>query len=128
MRRAIGGAPGRVPGRLLPIARNMNKKKGLNHKVILLSCLMLQGIAPARAQVKDVSTILSSWDSIIKTIVDPVMNIVSVVLGLIGFVKLLPIFSKFIKGEPTSADAFLNHGGGFIIAVVIMQLIRLVII
>ena len=103
-------------------------RKGLNHKQILLSYLMLLSISPVHAQVKDVSTILSSWDSIIKTIVDPVMNIVSVVLGLIGFVKLLPIFSKFIKGEPTSADAFLNHGGGFIIAVVIMQLIRLVII
>lgn len=62
-----------------------------------------------------------------QTIVDPVVNIVSIVLGLIGFVKLLPIFAKFLKGEPTSADAFLNHGGGFVIAFVIMQLIRLVI-
>ena len=81
----------------------------------------------AGAQVKDVSTMLSSWWSTLKTIVDPVVNIVSIVLGLIGFVKLLPIFTKFLKGEPTSADAFLNHGGGFVIAFVIMQLIRLVI-
>ena len=81
----------------------------------------------AGAQVKDVSTMLSSWWSTLKTIVDPVVNIVSIVLGLIGFVKLLPIFAKFLKGEPTSADAFLNHGGGFVIAFVIMQLIRLVI-
>ena len=82
----------------------------------------------AAAQVKDVSTMLSSWWSTLKTIVDPVVNIVSIILGLIGFVKLLPIFSKYLKGEPTSADAFLNHGGGFVIAFVIMQLIRLVII
>ena len=81
----------------------------------------------ASAQVKDVSTMLSSWWSTLKTIVDPVVNIVSIVLGLIGFVKLLPIFAKVLKGEPTSADAFLNHGGGFVIAFVIMQLIRLVI-
>ena len=79
------------------------------------------------AQVKDVSTMLSSWWSTLKTIVDPVVNIVSIVLGLIGVVKLLPIFAKFLKGEPTSADAFLNHGGGFVIAVGIMQLIMLVI-
>ena len=77
----------------------------------------------ASAQVKDVSTMLSSWWSTLKTIVDPVVNIVSIVLGLIGFVKLLPIFAKFLKGEPTSADAFLNHGGGFVIAFVIMQVI-----
>ena len=82
----------------------------------------------ASAQVKDVSTMLSSWWSTLKTIVDPVGNLVSIILGLMGFVKLLPIFAKFLKGEPTSADAFLNHGGGFVIAFVIMQLIRLVII
>ena len=64
---------------------------------------------------------LSSWWSTLKTIVDPVVNIVSIVLGLIGFVKLLPIFAKFLKGEPTSADAFLNHGGGFVIAFVIKE-------
>ena len=90
--------------------------------------LQFMSTVSASAQVKDVSTMLSSWWSTLKTIVDPVVNIVSIILGLIGFVKLLPIFAKFLKGEPTSADAFLNHGGGFVIAFVIMQLIRLEII
>ena len=90
--------------------------------------LQLMSTVSASAQVKDVSTMLSSWWSTLKTIVDPVVNIVSIILGLIGFVKLLPIFAKVLQGEPTSADAFLNHGGGFVIAFVIMQLIRLVII
>ena len=93
--------------------------------VLALWAVFSQG---ASAQVKDVSTMLSSWWSTLKTIVAPVVNIVSIILGLIGFVKLLPSFAKFLKGEPTSADAFLNHGGGFVIAFVIMQLIRLVII
>ena len=78
--------------------------------VLALWAVFSQG---ASAQVKDVSTMLSSWWSTLKTIVDPVVNIVSIILGLIGFVKLLPIFA---------------NGGGFVIAFVIMQLIRLVII
>ena len=76
-----------------------------------------------------VGTIIgAAFSTISKSLTDDIiMPIVSIFLGLIGFVKLLPIFAKFLKGEPTSADAFLNHGGGFVIAFVIMQLIRLVI-
>jgi ABC-type phosphate transport system permease subunit len=106
--------------------KNFRKTSKLTLAMAL--ALQLMSTVSASAQVKDVSTMLSSWWSTLKTIVDPVVNIVSIILGLIGFVKLLPIFAKFLRGEPTSADAFLNHGGGFVIAFVIMQLIRLVII
>ena len=108
--------------------KNFSKTSKITLVLTLVLVLWVIGSVSASAQVKDVSTMLSSWWSALKTIVDPVVNIVSIVLGLIGFVKLLPIFAKFLKGEPTSADAFLNHGGGFVIAFVIMQLIRLVII
>ena len=108
--------------------KNFSKTSKITLFLTVALVLWLVGSVSASAQVKDVSTMLSSWWSTLKTIVDPVVNIVSIILGLIGFVKLLPIFAKFLKGEPTSADAFLNHGGGFVIAFVIMQLIRLVII
>ena len=108
--------------------KNFSKTSKITLVLTLVLVLWVIGSVSASAQVKDVSTMLSSWWSTLNTIVDPVVNIVSIVLGLIGFVKLLPIFAKFLKGEPTSADAFLNHGGGFVIAFVIMQLIRLVII
>ena len=108
--------------------KNFSKTSKITLFLTVALVLWIVGSVTASAQVKDVSTRLSSWWSTLKTIVDPVVNIVSIILGLIGFVKLLPIFAKFLKGEPTSADAFLNHGGGFVIAFVIMQLIRLVII
>ena len=108
--------------------KNFSKTSKITLFLTVALVLWLVGSVSASAQVKDVSTMLSSWWSTLKTIVEPVVNIVSIILGLIGFVKLLPIFAKFLKGEPTSADAFLNHGGGFVIAFVIMQLIRLVII
>ena len=107
--------------------KNFRKTSTITLTTALLIAALVLFPCSASAQVKDVSTMLSSWWSTLKTIVDPVVNIVSIVLGLIGFVKLLPIFAKFLKGEPTSADAFLNHGGGFVIGFVIMQLIRLVI-
>ena len=108
--------------------KNFSKTSKITLFLTVALVLWIVGSVTASAQMKDVSTMLSSWWSTLKTIVDPVVNIVSIILGLIGFVKLLPIFAKFLKGEPTSADAFLNHGGGFVIAFVIMQLIRLVII
>ena len=108
--------------------KNFSKTSKITLVLTLVIVLWVIDSVSAYAQVKDVSTMLSSWWSTLKTIVDPVVNIVSIILGLIGFVKLLPIFAKFLKGEPTSADAFLNHGGGFVIAFVIMQLIRLVIV
>ena len=108
--------------------KNFSKTSKITLFLTVALVLWIVGSVTASAQVKNVSTMLSSWWSTLKTIVDPVVNIVSIILGLIGFVKLLPIFAKFLKGEPTSADAFLNHGGGFVIAFVIMQLIRLVII
>ena len=108
--------------------KNFSKTSKITLVLTLVIVLWVIDSVIAYAKVKDVSTMLSSWWSTLKTIVDPVVNIVSIILGLIGFVKLLPIFAKFLKGEPTSADAFLNHGGGFVIAFVIMQLIRLVIV
>ena len=108
--------------------KNFSKTSKITLFLTVALVLWIVGSVTASAQVKDVSTMLSSWCTTLKTTVDPVVNIVSIILGLIGFVKLLPIFAKFLKGEPTSADAFLNHGGGFVIAFVIMQLIRLVII
>ena len=107
--------------------KNFRKTSTITLTTTLLLAAWFFFPCSAGAQVKDVSTMLSSWWSTLKTIGDPVVNIVSIVLGLIGFVKLLPIFAKFLKGEPTSADAFLNLGGGFVIAFLIMQLIRLVI-
>ena len=108
--------------------KNFSKTSKITLFLTVALVLWIVGSVTASAQVKDVSTMLSSWWSTLKTIVDPVVNIVSIILGLIGFVKLLPIFAKFLKGEPTSADAFLIHGLGFVIAFVIMQLIRLAII
>lgn len=84
---------------------------------LFLSC------AAAFAQ-KDVTSMLSTTQSTLKTIVTPVINIFSIILGLIGVVMLAPDMAKFMKGEGTSADSLLKHGGGLLIAVILLQIIR----
>ena len=79
--------------------KNFSKTSKITLAVLLLIAVWVLASIPASAQVKDVSTMLSSWWSTLKTIVDPVVNIVSIVLGLIGFVKLLPIFAKFSRAS-----------------------------
>lgn len=91
----------------------------------LASCLAFISVASVSAFAqKDVSSMLSTTQSTLKTIATPVINIFSIILGLIAVVMLAPDFAKFAKGEGTSADSLLKHGGGLLIAVILLQIIR----
>lgn len=78
------------------------------------------------AQTQDASSMLTTASSTIKTAANPLINLVSIIIGMVGVIMLVPTFVKYAKGEPTSADAFLKHGGGLVIAFVLLQLIRLI--
>ena len=78
------------------------------------------------AQSRDPSSILTTANSSIKAIGSPLVNTVSIILGLIGIVMLVPTFVKYLRNEPTSSDAFIKHGGGYLIAVILLQVFRLV--
>ena len=98
-------------------------KTSISKKLALCGAFVLTVCTSAFAQ-KDVSSMLSTTQSTLKTIATPVINIFSIVLGLIAVVMLAPDFAKFAKGEGTSADALLKHGGGLLIAVILLQIIR----
>lgn len=89
---------------------------------VCVSSIMLFSL-DAFAQ-KDVTSMLSTTQSTLTTIITPVVNIFSIILGLIGIVMLAPDMAKFMKGEGTSADSLLKHGGGLLIAVILLQIIR----
>lgn len=78
------------------------------------------------AQTQDASSMLTQASSTIKSAASPLLNLVSIIIGMVGVIMLVPTFVKYAKGEPTSADAFLKHGGGLVIAFVLLQLIRLI--
>ncbi|MBQ0086725.1 MAG: hypothetical protein KBS72_03455 [Bacteroidales bacterium] len=90
---------------------------------LTLTCASVFLTLSAYAQ-KDVTSMLSTTQSTLKTIVTPIINIFSIILGLIGVVMLAPDMAKFMKGEGTSADSLLKHGGGLLIAVILLQIIR----
>ena len=89
-----------------------------------LSALIVPLMASAQSQ--DAGSMLTQASSTLKTYASPLLSVVSVILGLVGVIMLVPTFVKYAKGEPTSADAFLKHGGGLIIAFALLQLIRLI--
>ena len=78
------------------------------------------------AQTQDASSMLTTASSTLKTSASPLLNLVSIIIGMVGVVMLVTTFIKYAKGEPTSADAFLKHGGGLVIVFVLLQLIRLI--
>ena len=90
------------------------------------SAMLTLTSAMVLAQTQDAASMLTTAGSTLKTSASPLLNLVSIIVGMVGVVMLVPTFVKYAKGEPTSADAFLKHGGGLVIVFVLLQLIRLV--
>jgi hypothetical protein len=104
----------------------MKHIKPLVRRSAAASALLTLSAGMALAQNQDASSMLTQASSTIKTAASPLLNLVSIIIGMVGVIMLVPTFVKYAKGEPTSADAFLKHGGGLVIAFVLLQLIRLI--
>ena len=86
--------------------------------LLLVSFLM-------KAQVKDIGSVMSQWNSYIKSSSEQIFLFVSIICVLIGAVQLVIIFPKFSGGDQHSASAFLKHGGGLILVIVLLNLFRI---
>lgn len=78
------------------------------------------------AQSKDASAVLTTATSSLKSIVTPLVNIVSVIIGLIGIVMLVPCFARYLRNEPGAGEAFVKHAGGYLIAIILLQVFKMV--
>lgn len=72
----------------------------------------------------DASTILSTTHTTLLSLATQIVNVVSIVMGLVGVVMLGINLAKYLKGDPSSNDALMKVGGGLLIAVVILQIIK----
>lgn len=79
------------------------------------------------AQVKDIGSVLSQWNSYIKAGSEQIFLFVSIICVLIGVFQLIIVFPKFSSGDQHSAAAFLKHGGGLILVIVMLNLFRILI-
>ena len=81
----------------------------------------------ASAQRKDVSSVMSTIETTLRSLTDDVADIVFLVIGIIGMIMAIPGIIKHLKGDSSSSDAFLKLGGGIVLAVIIVQICRLII-
>lgn len=73
---------------------------------------------------KTAEQVLSTTQSTLKGLATSLMNVLSIVLGLVGLVMLIPNGYRYLKGEPTSQDALMKVGAGLLIIVILMQVIK----
>ncbi len=92
---------------------------------LALPGLVILAPVPLAAQAPDANSILQGASTQLTQMAGPIINIVSLVLGLVGAVMLGYAFWKHSKGDPSSQDALTKIAGGLLIAVVILQVIRM---
>ena len=74
----------------------------------------------------DASSILSTTESQLRDMASLIVNVVSVLMGIIGAVMLAVNLAKYAKGDPSSNDSLMKVGGGLLIATVLLQIIRVI--
>ena len=89
-------------------------------------CMLIPALVFAEAGTAD--EILQAANDEIYNLSDLIINIVSLVMGLVGAVMLGVNLYKYFKGDPSSNDALMKIGGGILIAVVLLQVIRVTLI
>lgn len=70
------------------------------------------------------STVLTNTTQQLNTLAGSIVNIISIIMGLVGAIMLGVNLAKYFKGDPSSNDALTKVGAGLLIATVILQIIR----
>lgn len=100
----------------------MNNKSKFVRGALMGLMMMVPAVAFAQAGTAD--QILSQTHSTLMGLSTLVVNVVSIVMGLVGVAMLAVNLAKYFKGDPSSNDALMKVGGGLLIAVIILQVIR----
>lgn len=85
-------------------------------------CLFVPAVVFAQASTAD--QILRQTHSTLFSLSTLIVNLVSLIMGLVGIFMLAVNLYKYFKGDPSSNDALTKVGAGLLIAVIILQVIR----
>ena len=99
----------------------MTNKKALVRGAMMGIMMMVPMVAFGA---DDANTILTQTHSTLLQLSSLIVNVVSIVMGLVGIAMLGVNLAKYVKGDPSSNDALMKVGGGLLIAVVILQIIK----
>lgn len=100
----------------------MVNKKVITTAAVIGACLLAPAVAFADASQAD--QILNQTHSTLLSLSGLIVNVVSIVMGLVGAAMVAVNLVKYVKGDPSSSDALIKVGGGLLIAVVILQIIK----
>ena len=87
--------------------------------------LLVMAASSSVAFAQDASSFLTQAHGEVSGISALIVNIVCVIMGIIGVVMLATNLAKYFKGDPSSNDALMKIGGGMLIAIIILQVIRM---
>ena len=79
----------------------------------------------ASAQFRDINSISITFKTLLKNLGVHAADIVSIIVGIIAIVMLLPTTIKHIKGDAQIQDAFLKNGSGIFMAFIIIEFCRM---
>lgn len=95
---------------------------------VLTTIFLVQAVffaTTASAQFKDINSISITFKTLLKNLGVHAADIVSIIVGIIAIVMLLPTTIKHIKGDAQSQDAFLKNGSGIFMAFIIIEFCRM---
>lgn len=104
----------------------MVTKKFIAHFAVAALSMLVPVMSYAQASQAD--QILNQTHSTLLSLSGLIINVISILMGLIGAAMLAVNLVKYFKGDPSSNDALIKVGGGLLIAVVILQIINVTLI
>ncbi len=101
----------------------INKRLSALTTIIILQTVFFA--YSASAQYKDINSISITAKTLLRNLGVHAADIVSIIVGIVAIVMLVPTVVKHIKGDAQSADAFLKNGSGIFMAFVIIEFCRM---
>lgn len=98
--------------------------KNLTSKIICTAAAVVACPVLASAQA-DANSLLTTAKTTLSGLVNTVVVIVEIIMGLIGAVMLAVNLAKYFKEDGHANDALMKIGGGLLIAVIILQVLRM---
>lgn len=99
-------------------------KKFFKRTALALGVLLCNAYA-ASAQWNSADAELTAMKNQLSQSVGTIVNICSIVLGLIGVASLALAYAKHTKGDPSAADSLSKVGFGLVIVIILIQVIKM---
>lgn len=104
------------------------KLKNTIKYVAATAALALGNALTASAEYKSFSEVSSQLTSQLKTIGGQVIDVLSIVLGIVAAIRLIPIFIKRGKNEGQTSELLTDWGFTLIFVIIGLQLVKLILL